>query len=38
MTADEVGASLRHETMAEKFRQAAWFPWFPVMPDPPESE
>jgi hypothetical protein len=36
MTADEVRATLWHEALARKYRQAARYPWFPVMPDPPE--
>jgi hypothetical protein len=35
MTADDVKATFWHEAMAEKYRQAARYPWFPVMPDPP---
>jgi len=35
MTPDEVRASIWHEEMARKYREAAWHPWFPVMPDPP---
>jgi hypothetical protein len=27
-----------HETMAEKYRQAARRPWLPVPPDPPEPK
>jgi hypothetical protein len=34
MTADEVRASLWHEAMALKYREASRYPWFPVMPDP----
>ena len=35
MTADEVKADHWHAAMAEKYRQAARYPWFPVMSDPP---
>jgi hypothetical protein len=35
MTKDEVIAAIWHDAMAAKYRQAARFPWFPVMPDPP---
>jgi hypothetical protein len=36
MTTDEVKAAIRHEALARKYRDAASYPWFPVMPDPPE--
>jgi hypothetical protein len=35
MTPDEVRASIWHEAMARKYREAAYYPCFPVMPDPP---
>jgi hypothetical protein len=38
MTKDEVKAAIWHDAMARKYRQAARYPWLPVMPDPPEIE
>ena len=38
MTDDQVRATLWHEEMAEKYRKAARFPWFPVVPDPPQPK
>jgi hypothetical protein len=32
-------AKVEHDReMARKYRRAAWLPWFPVEPDPPEPE
>ena len=35
MTEDDVRATIWHEAMARKYREASRYPWFPVMPDPP---
>jgi hypothetical protein len=38
MTPDGVKRSAWHAALAEKYRQAALYPWLPVEPDPPEPE
>jgi hypothetical protein len=38
MTPDGVKSSAWHAALAEKYRQAALYPWLPVEPDPPEPE
>jgi hypothetical protein len=35
MTADDVKAAIRHDTMAREFREASRYPWFLVIPYPP---
>ena len=38
MTVDDVKAAIFHDTMARELREASRYPWFLVIPYPPELE